>query len=375
MRILAVNWLDPENPEAGGAEMHLFEILKRLVQRGHDITLVCSGFAHSAQRTTIEGVEVRRYGDRHTFALRGRGAVRRALRAGSYDLVLEDINKLPLYLPTLTDLPFYVIVPHLFGTTVFREASPPVGALVWLSERPVPHIYRRAAFHAISDSTKQDLVVRGVPAQQIRVIPPGVDTVWYCPDPAVPRAPEPTFLYVGRLKRYKGIDTAIRALAAARERGANSQLVIAGTGDDRPRLERIARRLGLERIVRFVGFVDEAEKRRLIRNAWAVVLPSAKEGWGLTNVEAAACGTPAVAADRPGLRETVQDGRTGFLVPFGEPDRWADALTRLASNAALVASYGTAARAFAQSLSWDATADATEAHLEQTLARAQGRKE
>lgn len=378
MRILAVNWLDPENPEAGGAEIHLFEILRRLVRWGHDVAVVCSGFAGPAfrERTTIDGIAVQRVGGRHSFAMKGRGAVRRALREGRYDIVLEDINKLPLFLPMLTDLPAYVVVPHLFGTTAFQQAAWPVAAVVWLAELPVPRVYRRAAFHAISDSTKEDLVRRGVPASRVRVIYPGVDAEWYRPEreggialsgSRPLRASEPTFLYIGRLKRYKGIDTAIRAVALARERDRVLGLVIAGTGDDRPRLEALARALQVGEQVRFVGFVDEAEKRRLYRRAWATVLPSAKEGWGLTNVEAAACGTPAVAADRPGLRETVRHGETGFLVPYGDADALARTLVRLADDPELVERLGVAGREFAESLAWDRTARETEHHLEETL--------
>ena len=191
MRVLAVNWLDLENPQAGGAEIHFFEIFRRLVARGHEVTLVASGWQGAAPSAVIQGLRVRRYGGRHSFALKGRGAVRALLREGRYDLVVEDINKLPLYLPTLTSLPFYVIVPHLFGTTAFREASLPVASIVWLAEKPIPRVYRRAAFHAISDSTRDDLVARGVDRDTVRVIYPGVDAAWYTPDAATGRTPSP----------------------------------------------------------------------------------------------------------------------------------------------------------------------------------------
>ena len=150
MKLLVVNWLDPGNPQAGGAESHLFEILRRLVDRGHQVSVIASGWPGGAGRATIDGVTVWRYGGRHSFALRGRGAVRRTLSADGFDLVVEDINKLPLYVPTLTRLPVYVIVPHLFGATAFREASVPVASIVWLSEKANPTLYRRSAFHLIS---------------------------------------------------------------------------------------------------------------------------------------------------------------------------------------------------------------------------------
>jgi glycosyltransferase involved in cell wall biosynthesis len=377
VRILAVNWLDRENPQAGGAELHFFEIFRRLVSRGHSVTLVCSGFTGAAPHTVIDGIAVRRVAGRYTFAVAARRAVRAALAEGPWDVVVEDINKLPLYLPWLTDLPLYVIVPHLFGATAFREASWPVATIVWLAERPVPAVYRRAAFHAISESTREDLVRRGIPREHIRVIFPGVDATWFTPDTNGRRAPTPRFLYVGRLKRYKGVEVALRALAEAKARGQALQFDIAGDGDDRPRLERFVRAAGLDRQVRFLGFVDETVKRDLLRGAWAVVFPSAKEGWGIVTVEAAACGTPAVAADSPGLRESVRHEDSGILVPHGDARALADALIRVAGDTALVERLGQGARRFAEGFSWDAAAAATETHLLQTInaARAAARSQ
>ena len=368
MRILLVNWNDRENPHAGGAEIHLHETFGRLARGGHAIDLVTSAWPGAAPRAELDGMRVFRTGGRHSFALRGRPLVRERLHAERYDVVVEDINKVPLFLAGLTSLPFLVIVPHLFGATAFREASWPVAAIVWAAERPLPRAYRRARFHAISDSTRDDLVARGVSRERIDVVYPGVDTAWYRPDAAVARAERPTFLYVGRLKRYKGVELAVRALAEARRARPDVTLEIAGQGDDLPRLQGVARRLGVESAVRFLGFVPEEEKRRLLRRAWAVVFPSPKEGWGISNVEAAGCGTPALASDSPGLRESVRHGETGYLVPHGDAHALAERMLALAAHPALVARLGRGARDFAETLSWDRTATATEAQLSRLIA-------
>jgi glycosyltransferase involved in cell wall biosynthesis len=368
VRILLVNWNDRENPHAGGAEVHLHEIFGRLARRGHMIDLVASGWPGAAPETQLDGMRVERHGGRYGFALRARGAVRQLLAAHPYDVVVEDINKLPLFLASVTDRPFCAVVPHLFGTTAFLEASWPVAAVVWAAERPVPWAYRRAWFHAISDSTRDDLVRRGVRPDRIEVIYPGVDADWYAPDATVPRAREPTFLYVGRLKRYKGVEIALEALALVRQTRPEVTLDVAGQGDDRPRLEGVARALGLGGAARFLGFVTDEEKRRLLRRSWAVLLPSPKEGWGISNVEAAACGTPAIASDSPGLRESVRHGETGFLVPHGDTRALADRMLALAAEPPLVARLGRAARAFAEGLSWERAAAATEAHLLRIIA-------
>lgn len=363
MRILVANWQDLENPHAGGAELHLFELMSRLAVRHHRVHLVCSGWPGAAAAATVRGISVERHGGRHTFAALGRGAVRQALRREAWDLVVEDINKLPLYLPSLTPLPFCAIVPHLFGTAAFQEAPWPMAAVVALAERPIPRVYRRAGFHAISESTRDDLAARGVPAERIRVIHPGIDCSTYAPASGLDRALPPTFLYVGRLKRYKGVAVAIQALAIARQTRPDLSLDIAGTGDDADRLAALARSLGQGRAVRFHGFVTEARKLELFRRAWANLFPSPKEGWGLTVIEAAACGTPSLASDSPGLRDAVRPGVTGYLVPHGAAAAMAGRMLELAADPALVERLGEAARAHACAWTWDAAAAATEAHL------------
>src|SRR5437867_13335609 len=160
----------------------------------------------------------------------------------------------------------------------------------------------------------------------------------------------------------------MRALAIARAALPDMTLDICGQGDDRPRLERLAGAMGLRDAVRFLGYVPEEEKKRLLRRAWAVVFPSPKEGWGITNVEAAACGTPALASDSPGLRESVQREVTGYLVPHGDAAALAARMLELAVDPARVMTLGRRGRAFAEGLSWERPARATAAHLQRTLA-------
>lgn len=374
MNILLVNWLDLENPQAGGAELHLFEIFGRLAGRGHRVRLVASGWPNAARRTRIQDIEIQRHGTRTSFTLLGRAAVRRAIREERPDIVVEDVNKLPLYTAGLSDVPSYVIVPHLFGTTAFEEVPWWQAFIVWTAELPIPRAYHRSAFHAISESTRDDLVARGVPEAAVRVIHPGVDAVTFSPRPGLDRTAHPSFLYVGRLKRYKGVATAIEALAIARQGRADLTLDIAGTGDDRPRLEALARRLGVTGAVRFLGFVTDEHKLRLMRTAWANVFPSVKEGWGLTVVEAAACGTPSLTSNSPGLRDSVRDGVTGYLVPHGDARALSRRMLELAERPALVDMLGKQARAFAESLTWESAARATESHLAEVIATQSGRE-
>ncbi len=370
MRILVVNWNDRQNPHAGGAELHLHQIFGRLASRGHAVSLLTSGWPGCAAREQLDGIDVHRVATRYTFELHARRYYRRSLAPANHDLLVEDINKVPLYTPRWGARRTMALVPHLFGTTAFHEVSLPMASAVWVAERPLARVYRDTPFEAISQSTADDLVERGIPRPAIRVIYPGIDTTSYCPAPGT-RSPTPLFAYLGRLKRYKGVDLVIRAFA--RLSHPTATLAIAGVGDHRPALEQLVRSLDLGERVRFLGFIVEEEKLSLLRRSWALAFASPKEGWGITNFEAAACGTPVVASNSPGLRESVVDGETGFLVRHGDVDALAHALGRLAGDPALVSRFGVQGRRFAEGFSWESAADLTEAHL-QDIAGPGGRR-
>ena len=366
MRILVLNWQDLTNPQAGGAELHLQEIFSRIVDRGHSVDLLCSAWANAPLRANLGGIEVYRTGTRHTYPFVAQRYYRRHLAGNDYDVVIEDLNKVPLYTPLWGVRKLVALVHHLFGGTVFREASPPVAAAVWLSERPLGALYRDVPFEAVSVSTAEDLVARGIPRKSIRVIYNGVDSNRLTPN-AAERSDQPLFVYLGRLKKYKRVDVVIRAFA-----GLNlpeARLEIAGSGDYRAALEGLVKSLDLGERVRFLGFIPEDEKVHLLRRAWASVLASPKEGWGISNLEAAACGTPVIAANSPGIRESVIDGETGFLVPQNDPEAMTAAMRGIVESPNLVDVLGKAARKFAEAFTWDRAANETLSHLEEVVAQ------
>src|ERR1041385_563106 len=364
MKILLVNWQDRENPQGGGAEIHLHEIFGRLAQRGHQVTLLCGGWPDSPSRATLDGIDVHRVGTRHTFPFLVRRYYDQNFRHQAFDVLVEDINKIPLYTPRWGSHRVMALVPHLFGGTAFQEMPAPIAAAVWFAERPLGLVYRGVPFEAISQSTREDLAQRGIPAESVAVIYPGIDTVAYTPDASV-RATVPTFSYLGRLKKYKGVHFVVRAFAQLGR--PDAVLEIAGAGDYRSELEKLAASLDLGDRVRFLGRITEVEKLSLLRRSWALLFASPKEGWGITNLEAAACATPVVASNSPGIRESVRDGETGFLVPHGDVTAMAAAMRRLSQSHDLVSHMGLKARKFSLGFTWENAARQTEAHLELVL--------
>ncbi len=339
-------------------------MFRRLAARGHEVTLLVSGFDGAPARENVEGMTVHRTGGRYTFSLAAPGYYRKHLRGTNFDLVIEDLNKVPLYTPLWTSAPLVLLVHHLFGATAFREAGVPVAAATWLLEKPLSWFYAGVPVEAVSKSTAEDLVRRGFDGRRITVIENGIDLAFYRPDPTVLRFAEPTVLYLGRLKRYKRVDLIVRAFARLAEQGVAGRLIIAGKGSDSPAIARLVEELGLGGRVRMTGFVDEVEKLRLLRTAWVHVLTSPKEGWGISNMEAAACGTPTIASDAPGLRDSVVDGETGLLVPHGDVQALAAAIRRLLEDHELGNNLSAGALRFAQAFDWERTAQRTEAHLQ-----------
>lgn len=368
LRILVVNWLDRENPQAGGAEEHLHQLFGRLARRGHDVTALVSGWPGCAPNAELDGIHVHRAAGRHSFSLGAPAYFRRELASIPFDVVVEDLNKIPLFTKAWVPAPVLLLAHHLFGVTAFQAASPPVAAATWLLERPIPWLYRGVPTVAVSESTKEDLVARGMAARTIDVIPNGIDIRHYTPGPDEDRAARPTLLFLGRLKQYKRVDLIIDAVGRLAEADIDVDLVIGGSGDQDAALRDLAQRRGMSDRVHFPGFVDEQEKLRLLRTSWLHVLTSPKEGWGITNLEAGACGTPTVASDSPGLRESVVNGRTGLLVPHGDLDRLVEALALLMTDHERRSRMGREARAFAEGFSWDAAADAFERRLFRVVA-------
>ncbi len=369
MKILLINWQDPANPQAGGAEIHLRELFSRIVASGHQVTWLASGWRGPGNAADLGAFEIHRTGSRYNFGLASILYYKRHLVQRQFDVVVEALNKVPLYTPVWCASPVVLLVHHLFGTTAFREATPPLAALAWLQERPIPRIYASVPVHAISVSTRLDLVDRGMSEANIRVIYPGVDLDFFRPSSSPTRAEFPTFLYLGRLRRYKSVDLILRAMARLTLESVDTRLVIAGKGEDEARLRRMTAQLGLADRVEFVGFVSEAIKRDLFRSAWANVFVSPKEGWGITNLEAAACGTPTIASDAPGLRESVLDGRTGLLVPHGDVGSLAAAMRAVAGDRMHMERLGQQAIDFARDFTWDRAARSTEDHLIHALRR------
>ena len=197
-----------------------------------------------------------------------------------------------------------------------------------------------------------------VDMDKIAIIPPGVDTDRFMPSTA---SSEPTakkrIVYVGRLDALKGVDLLIEAFALAVDRGLDAELQIVG-GGSADEFRRVLGRISQLRLtdrVKLPGVLPQSELRNIYSEADCIVAPSFHETFGLAVLEAASCGTPAIAADVDGLRAIVTDGKTGYLIDDRDARIYADKIVELMGNEKLRIEMSKAARKRAENLSWDAT--------------------
>jgi glycosyltransferase involved in cell wall biosynthesis len=356
-RILFTNWRDIRNPEAGGAEVHLHEIAKRIAAKGHIVTVLASTFPGCLPEEQIDGVEVIRRGGKYTFNFHVPGTIRKLSCERPFDIIVDDINKIPFYTPLYVKRPLLALAHHLFGKTIFLEAPLPLALYVNMSEALIPRIYRGTRFVVVSESTKRELMEKGIPEADIDIVYNAVDHAMYRPMEG-PKPAAPLVGYVGRLKRYKKVNYLLEALKIVLRRIPDARLMLAGSGDYLPALISLAARLRLGDRVEFMGFVSEEAKIEMLQRAHVVVNPSSKEGWGVTVIEANACGTPVIASDVQGLRDAVVDGKTGFLVPFGDVEGFARRMLEVLEDDGLRKRLSDEAIAHARRFNWDDSADA-----------------
>jgi len=175
------------------------------------------------------------------------------------------------------------------------------------------------------EDTKKVLIERyAIPAEKITVIHCAVDTVKFHFE-NLPKKPN-SVLYIGRIAKRKGIDFLIRSMPFVVRAIPDVQLIVGGKGSCLEKMKSLVRHLGLERNVTFLGFVPDDHLNTLYNQARCVVVPSVFEGFGITVIEALAAGTRVVGTDVDGIREILNSGEYGRLVPYGNHRALADAI-------------------------------------------------
>jgi glycosyltransferase involved in cell wall biosynthesis len=219
---------------------------------------------------------------------------------------------------------------------------------------------------SISPSTRDDLVERGLPYEMVAIVPCGIDHGLYRPVAGSSSA-SPLIGWLGRVEKYKRLDNMLEAMVGLRKQIPDLRLVVIGDGGALQESRQLATHLGLDDCVEFAGFVSAERKVELLGQAHVLVNSSEKEGWGLTVIEGNACGTPTVASNVPGLRDSVVDGETGLLYEYADVAAMESALLKVLSDAQLRQRLETAALEWAARFTWDAAACDVETLMERSL--------
>ena len=362
LHILVLSDRDWTHPQGGGTGTNLYGQVLRWTAWGHRVSVLACSYPGAASCEQLGGATLYRVGGRSTVFPR---VILRQIRRfiPDPDVVFEVVNGVTFLTPLWCHRPRVTLIHHIHREHYAHELGN-FGRLaaVALETIPLRTLYRRTQFVTISNATARDIAAHGIDPARIEIGYPGVELGALAPDPSA-RAPEPTLLYLGRLKRYKRIELLLDVLEA----NPGAVLDVAGDGDHRPVIEEEIRARGLEHRVRMYGYVSEETKLRLYQRAWVNLTASSAEGWGLSVTEAAACATPSAALRLGGLTEAIEDGHTGLLAD--DVAELSAKVARLTADPQLRDALGTRARERVERYRWDDTARHTLALLDRERCR------
>ncbi len=331
LKILIYNWRDLKHVWAGGAEMYIHELAKGLIEKGHNVTVFCGNDGKNSRYEIIDGVQIVRRGGFYTvyawaflyYVLKFRG---------KFDLIIDSENGIPFFTPLYTRTPVIGLIHHIHQDYFKNHINHPMARVANLLEgKLMPAVYKNSRMITVSGSSKEAMNKLGFDddRNKITLVKPGVslDKVKLSS-----KTKHPTVLYLGRLKEYKSIDVAIKAFKLIKEKFPTAKFNIVGEGDHREYLENLTSELDLSNEVNFMGKVDEDTKWELLASSWVMVQPSSNEGWGITVIEANASATPVVASNVIGLKDSVRNPHTGFLVKYGDHEEFSDAMLSIISD-------------------------------------------
>lgn len=331
LSVLILNWRDLNHVWAGGSEVMIHQLARQLVSNGHTVTVFCGNDGQSKRSEVVDGVQVIRRGGFYTVYFWAAIYYLVKFRK-DVDVIIDTENGIPFFSPLFSRKPIFLLIHHVHQEFFRQYLRFPVSWVTgFLEGELMPWLYRHCHILTISESSKQAILSLGLGApDSITVINPGIEPEKYR---TTAKTRYPSLCYIGRLKPYKQVDIAIRAFRQLLPSYPQAKFVIAGSGESDRQLWALVKELDLENNVEFRGKVSEAEKAQLFGQSWLAVQPSMVEGWGITVIEANACGTPVVAARVNGLKDSTLDGNTGLLVESGNVDELAAAIAQLWTNA------------------------------------------
>jgi len=348
MRFLMLNWRDPKNPLAGGAERVTQAYLTALGQRGHEVYWYANQFAGAPPEETIDGIHIVRGGRVGSSIF---GAIRWYRRQQPFDLVMDQHHGIAWFAPWWCRTHCVAYLHEVLGPIWDMFYPWPVSAIGRWQDRWTHWLYRRVPFWTVCESTRDDLQHHDV--QNVTIIRNGVHTRAMPVLEAKPLTPPLRLAVVCRLAPNKRVNHCLQTLAELRQRGVPARLTVVGGGELEAALRSEAAALQLGDDIKFTGLLSEADKDAILRNAHLLLHTSVREGWGLNVIEANALGTPAAVYPVAGLRESTLHDRTGLVADQETPTALADHIVSLVGDEARYQRYRRSAWERAQAMHWD----------------------
>lgn len=312
-----MSWRDIKHPWAGGSEVYLHEISKKLIAKGHDVTMFCAGHpGGSLPYEEIDGIKTYRSGNMITVYVNFFWKYLTQFR-GKFDIVIDQNNGIPFFSPMIvSSVPVINLTHHIHHNQWFKQIKWPLNYIGYFLEKYlVPLAYRYTKFVVVSESTKRDVCkFWGISPENVSVVYNAVGGEY---KKTLGKSRNPSIIYVGRLKKYKQVDLIIKSMLRLMYDWPDLTLHIVGSGDEMEYLKDLASRMGVGKSVVFHGYVSDKLKVDLLSSAWVFATASSHEGWGISVIEANACGTLAVGSDIDGLKDAIVDHETGLLFEQG----------------------------------------------------------
>ncbi len=365
MRILIFNWRDITHPWAGGAEVYIHEIGKILVKKGHDITLFCGEYDGCEKESVIDGIKIIRKGGQYSIYLYAPFIYLLRLRK-KYDIIIDCENGIPFFTPLFVRRPKICVMHHVHKD-IFEVEMPFYTAWIgrFLEIKLMPLIYKNMEFIAVSPSTKKEMIDIGIDKKKIRTILNGMNGQFV---PDFSKKKDNLIVYVGRIKKYKQLDHLVRAFRIVKDRIPNAELTIAGRGNC-SEVKELAQELNLK--LNLYNDISEDEKLDLLQKARIFVTTSMKEGWGITVIEANRCGTPVVAYNVSGLRDSIRNDETGLLVKHGDIEGLAKEIIRIIEDKDLQKQLSKNAFEWSKNFDWNKSTEGFEKVIDAVVIRAE----
>ena len=357
----------------GGAEYRLYETGKRLAEKGH--TIHWYGIKWWLGEDTVEHDGIILHGvcpPMNLYKKSGRRSIKEAimfstklapaLSEGDYDLIeCQNFPYFPCFtckiISILKKKPL-VITWHEVWRHRWKEYLGFFGVFGEIIEQICAKLTKNNL--TVSETTKKRLINAGTKENNITIIPNGIN-----PESIKKTDPsEPAFdiLYAGRLIKEKNVDLLVKSIAEAAKKRPNISVGIIGEGSEKEKLMDLSKKLGIEKNLTFIGFQENKEKiYSHMKSSKIFISLSQREGFGITVLEALACGTPAITIrhETNAAAELIQDGVNGYVTQPDEKEI-SGKITELLGDEEKHKKMSQAAAESAQKYSWEKTTDEIE---------------